>query len=226
MSAGTIAADQPGAFGLGGVHHPAGEAQIHRLRFADRPRQPLGAADARDGAERDLRLAEFRGVGGDDDVAHHRQFAAAAERVAGDRGDGRLAAGGDAVAADRGEIAALNMSMKPFGCISLMSAPAANAFSLPVSRMQPIASSASRSSIAAAISPKHAERQRVEHFRTVETDDADRALAFDDDVFEAAHGSPRLPMSAGNLPAGGIGFKGRAVASSRRRRDPRRSIRR
>src|SRR5213595_1717145 len=46
-----------------------------------------------------------------------------------------------------------NMSMKLFGCISLMSAPAANAFSLPVTRMQPILSSASRSSTAAAISP-------------------------------------------------------------------------
>ena len=46
----------------------------------------------------------------------------------------------------------LNMSMKPFGCISLMSAPAAKAFSLPVIRMQPILSSASRSSTAAAIS--------------------------------------------------------------------------
>jgi hypothetical protein len=45
-----------------------------------------------------------------------------------------------------------NMSMKVLGCISLMSAPAANAFSLPVKRMQPILSSASRSSIAAAIS--------------------------------------------------------------------------
>ena len=42
--------------------------------------------------------------------------------------------------------------MKLFGCISLMSAPAAKAFSLPVSRMQPILSSASRSSTAAAIS--------------------------------------------------------------------------
>src|SRR4051812_2133866 len=45
-----------------------------------------------------------------------------------------------------------NMSMKVFGCISLISAPAANAFSLPVNRMQPMPSSASRSSIAAAIS--------------------------------------------------------------------------
>ena len=43
--------------------------------------------------------------------------------------------------------------MKPFGCISLMSAPAAKAFSLPVTTMHPIASSASRSSTAAAISP-------------------------------------------------------------------------
>src|SRR5690349_2326671 len=45
-----------------------------------------------------------------------------------------------------------NMSMKPFGCISLMSAPAAKAFSLPVTTMQLIGSSASRSSTAAAIS--------------------------------------------------------------------------
>src|SRR5436190_11877850 len=45
-----------------------------------------------------------------------------------------------------------NISIKSFGCISLMSAPAANAFSLPVTRMQPILSSASRSSTAAAIS--------------------------------------------------------------------------
>src|SRR5712691_293311 len=46
-----------------------------------------------------------------------------------------------------------NMSMKAFGCISLMSAPAAKALSPPVSTMHPILSSASRSSIAAAISP-------------------------------------------------------------------------
>src|SRR5215475_9767966 len=45
-----------------------------------------------------------------------------------------------------------NMSMKPFGCISLMSAPAAKALSLPVSTMQPIPSSASRSSMAEEIS--------------------------------------------------------------------------
>ena len=44
--------------------------------------------------------------------------------------------------------------MKVFGCISLMSAPAAKAFSLPARTMHPILSSASRSSTAAAISLK------------------------------------------------------------------------
>ena len=99
------AADEAGAFGFRGVHHAPGEAQIHRLGFADRARQPLGAADARDGAERDFRLAEFGGVGSDDDVAHHGELAAAAERIAADGGDGGFAARGDAAAADRGEIA-------------------------------------------------------------------------------------------------------------------------
>ena len=42
--------------------------------------------------EVDLRLAEFGVVGGDDEVAHHGQLAAAAEREAGHRGDHRLAA--------------------------------------------------------------------------------------------------------------------------------------
>ena len=44
--------------------------------------------------------------------------------------------------------------MNVFGCISLMSAPAANAFSPPANRMHPIVSSASRSSMASAISLK------------------------------------------------------------------------
>ena len=54
-------------------------------------RQALRAADARHDAERDLGLAEPRSVGGDDDVAHHGELAAAAEAVAGDGGDERLA---------------------------------------------------------------------------------------------------------------------------------------
>src|SRR5215510_11235775 len=80
-----------------------------------------------------------------------------------------------------------NISMKPFGCISLMSAPAAKAFSLPVTTMQPILSSASRSSTAAANLAKDAERQCIEHLRPVQRDDADCAFGFDDDVFERAH---------------------------------------
>ena len=44
-----------------------------------------------DDAEVDLGLAELRGVGGDDEVAHHRQLAAAAQRIARDGGDDRLA---------------------------------------------------------------------------------------------------------------------------------------
>ena len=38
---------------------------------------------------------------------------------------------------------------------------------------------------------EYVEGQRIEHFRAVQRDDADRAFAFDDDVFERAHGPPR-----------------------------------
>ncbi len=38
---------------------------------------------------------------------------------------------------------------------------------------------------------EHAEGQCIEHLRAVERDDADRAFAFDNDVFERAHGPPR-----------------------------------
>ena len=88
--------DETRALGLGRVHHAAGEAQIHRLGFADEAGEPLGAAGAGNDAELDFRLAEFGAVGGEDEVAHHRQFAAAAEREARDRGDDRLAQPRDA----------------------------------------------------------------------------------------------------------------------------------
>ena len=42
-------------------------------------------------AELDLRLAELRRVGGEDEIAHHRDLASPAEREAGDRGDNGLA---------------------------------------------------------------------------------------------------------------------------------------
>src|SRR5579859_564924 len=100
-----------------------------------------------------------------------------------------------------------SMSMKPFGCISLMSAPAANALSLPVTTMQPIVSSASRSSTAAAIS------------RNTPNDSAFSILGRLSLMMPTA---PRLstmmcsnvlmthPASsncAGNVPPGGVGFK-------------------
>ena len=91
------ARDQARALGLGRIHHAAGQDQIHRLGLADRAGQPLRAADARDDAELDLRLAELGVVGGDDDVALHRELAAAAERKARDRRDHRLARARDAV---------------------------------------------------------------------------------------------------------------------------------
>src|SRR5207248_8977208 len=46
----------------------------------------------RDRAERDLRLTEPRGIGGNDDVAHHRDLAPAAERKPGYRRNHRFAA--------------------------------------------------------------------------------------------------------------------------------------
>ena len=100
------AADEAGAFGLGGVHHPAGQAQIHRLRLADKARQALRPAGAGHRAEIDLGLAEAGILGGDDDVAHHRHLAAAAEREAADRRDDRLAALRDALPAAGDEILA------------------------------------------------------------------------------------------------------------------------
>jgi len=82
--------------------------------------------------------------------------------------------------------------MKVLGCISLMSAPAAKAFSLPVSRMQPILSSAFEVVDRGGDLPEHPEGQRIKHLRAVQRDDADRALALDNDVFERAHDPPRV----------------------------------
>ena len=91
MSSAHDAADQAGALGLGGVHHAAGQRHVHGLGLADGARQALRAAGAGNDAELDLGLAEARVVGGDDEVAHHRQLAAAAERKSADRRDHRLA---------------------------------------------------------------------------------------------------------------------------------------
>ena len=63
---------------------------------------------------------------------------------------------------------------------------------------------------------EHAERQRIQHLRPVQRDDADRALAVDEDVFERAHKPPHMKF-AGTLPAGGMGFKGREGVPRTRR---------
>src|SRR5438445_134283 len=85
------ARDEARALRLLRVHHARGQAKVHRLRLAGEARQPLRAAEARHDAEVDLGLAEPGVVGGDDDVALHGELVAAAERVAGDRSDHRLA---------------------------------------------------------------------------------------------------------------------------------------
>ncbi len=89
--------------GLVGADHPAREDQVHRLGLADRAGQALAAAHPGHHAEGNLGLAELRSIGGDDEVGHHRQLAAAAERVAVDRGDPRLARAADEVGGPAGE---------------------------------------------------------------------------------------------------------------------------
>ena len=59
--------------------------------------QPLCAAVTWNHAELDLRLAELGVIGGNDEIALHRELAAAAQRKAGDRGDYGLARIGDAM---------------------------------------------------------------------------------------------------------------------------------
>jgi hypothetical protein len=53
---------------------------LHRTHFADGSRQTLRAARARHDTDLDFGLSELRGFAGDDHVAVHHQFAAAAER--------------------------------------------------------------------------------------------------------------------------------------------------
>ncbi len=88
---GTTRATRPERSASVCVHHAAGQDHVHGLGLADRMRETLRATDARNDTELDLRLTELRIVGGDDDVAQHRQLAATAERVAGHRRHHRLA---------------------------------------------------------------------------------------------------------------------------------------
>ena len=77
----------------------AAEDQVHRQRLADGAGQPLRSAGAGDDPEAGLRLAELGGLGGDDQVTAHGQLAAAAQAVAGDRGDERCPEPADRVPA-------------------------------------------------------------------------------------------------------------------------------
>ena len=62
------------------VHRRAEQAQLQRRRAAGQAQQPLGAAEARDQAEVDFRLADLRRVGRDAQVAAHRELQAAGRR--------------------------------------------------------------------------------------------------------------------------------------------------
>src|SRR3984885_9873442 len=100
-----------------------------------------------------------------------------------------------------------NMSMKVFGCISLISAPAAKAFSPPVKRMHPILSSASRSSTAAAISrntPKDSALSILGRF-SVMTPTAPLLSTMMYSNVLMVHPAPDL--ARGNVPAGAMGIK-------------------
>src|SRR4029079_6208547 len=55
---------------------------------------------------------------------------------------------------------------------------------------------------------EHAERQRIEHFRAVQRDNADRAFGFDNDVFERAHDPPRRLIAPAMCPLAGWASSG------------------
>ena len=177
------ARDETRAFRLRGIHHAAGEIEIHRLRLADRARQALRAADARNDAELDLGLAELRVVRRDDHVAHHRELAAAAERKARDRRDHRLAHPRHAIPV-AGEIAlegvhvglALHLLDVGAGRERLLAAGQDHAGDLLV-RLERVDRGGQF-----LVEPGV---ERIERLRPVEADDADPAFGFDDDGFVA-----------------------------------------
>ena len=70
-----------------GEDRVADEVHLQRLVLAHQARQALGAAEARDDPELDLRLTEDRRARRDAHVAGHRELAAATEGQAVDGGD-------------------------------------------------------------------------------------------------------------------------------------------
>jgi hypothetical protein len=78
---------------LGRADHFARENELLGLIGADQPRQPLGPPESRYESEIDLRQPEPGILGGVDEIAGQRDFAAASEREAvhgGDHGDRQL----------------------------------------------------------------------------------------------------------------------------------------
>ena len=73
-------------------------------------------------------------------------------------------------------------SVKLLSCISLMSAPAAKAFSDPVSTIAPIAGIALEGVQRGVELLDQRARKRVQRLRPVEPDEADAAMGLDDDV--------------------------------------------
>ena len=108
----------------------SGQKELEGPACANQAREALRAAVTGDEPEVDLGLAELRGIGRNAERAGHRELAPAAERVAVDRGNGRLAQ-----MLDRGRTPAGRGSQcsRPLVGVcrasSLMSAPATNAFS-------------------------------------------------------------------------------------------------
>ncbi len=73
LAAGKTRAARPDGLGLGRINGAAGEAQVLGQAQAHQAGQTLGAAKSRHDSQVDLRLAEFGGLRGIDDVAGHGQ---------------------------------------------------------------------------------------------------------------------------------------------------------
>src|SRR5690606_20492029 len=107
--------DDPKLQGALCIHRRAGEAQFQRGGAAGQAQQALGAAEARDQAEVDFRLADLGRVRGDAQVAAHRQFQTAAQCETVHHRDDRLGQGLDEAhhpLAAQGEVAALDRGQR------------------------------------------------------------------------------------------------------------------
>lgn len=62
-----------------GLDEPSGQDEVHRPGLADQVGQALGPAGAGEDTQGDFGLAESGGGGAEEDVAHHGEFASAAE---------------------------------------------------------------------------------------------------------------------------------------------------